>query len=548
MAFDSFLFFYVCFREVFRTMLSDVIKRYGGEKMDSLDVYKDIFRIGEGFIQKEYEDSGSFKANPIAYYKNENEDHGHFRIMFEDKFEEIYRNELVNADFCVMNGLTYFGAKYTSDRASKMCAMIFDIDGVTDKSLNNFFYAAFNKEFDYYPLPNYVALSGHGIHLYYVFEEPVPLFPNLKLQLKEFKYSLTEKMWNKNTSVDEKVQKQGINQPFRILGGKCKKNAPLDRVEVYRINQHPVNIEYLNRFVPTKIEIDEKKLFKESKLTLDQAKEKYPEWYENKVVKGIRSYWTVKRDLYDWWIQQIKKEENGASYGHRYFCIMTLVIYGIKCGLSKDEIKQDAIDLIPFLNGLNEEEPFTEEDIKSALECYDERYNTFPLKDIEKLTNIRIERNKRNGRKQSLHLKMARSNLEILSEEKGRALQGRKSKKDIVGEWRKINPEGTKYQCVKDTGLSKNTVKKWWEENKNVKKSSQNEIPRGHFIPQNIIKTRSDSDTVNVMIQLPKSTLEKINNMSLDELETVMEVQEDDNIIGYAYYRMMWLKNNKNNR
>lgn len=57
-----------------------------------------------------------------------------------------------------------------------------------------------------------------------------------------------------------------------------------------------------------------------------------------------------------------------------------------------------------------------------------------------------------------------------------------------------------------------------------------------------------DTDTVNVMIQLPKSTLEKINNMSLKELETVMEVQEDDNIIGYAYYRMMWLKNNKNNR
>ena len=50
------------------------------------------------------------------------------------------------------------------------------------------------------------------------------------------------------------------------------------------------------------------------------------------------------------------------------------------------------------------------------------------------------------------------------------------------------------------------------------------------------------------MIQLPKSTLEKINNMSLNELETVMEVQEDENVIGYAYYRMMWLKNNKNNR
>jgi len=46
--------------------------------------------------------------------------------------------------------------------------MIFDIDGVTDNSLNNFFYAAFNKEFDYYPLPNYVALSGHG-YIYIMF-------------------------------------------------------------------------------------------------------------------------------------------------------------------------------------------------------------------------------------------------------------------------------------------------------------------------------------------------------------------------------------------
>lgn len=448
-------------------MLRDIIEKYGGVKVEPLDVYRDIFRLGYGFIQKENEPNGNFKANPIAYYKNKNEKTGHFRIMFEDKFEEIYKNELVNADFCVMNGLTYFGAKYTSDRASKMCAMIFDIDGVTESSLNNFFYAAFNKEFDYYPLPNYVALSGHGIHLYYVFEEPVSLFPNLKLQLKDFKYSLTEKMWNRNTSIEEKVQRQGINQPFRLLGGKCKPDAPLDRVEVYRVNLHPVNIEYLNRFVPTRIEIDEKKLFSESHLTLDQAKEKYPEWYENKILNGKRRYWTVKRDLYDWWIRQIKKEENGASYGHRYFCIMTLVIYGIKCGISKKEIKKDAIDLIPFLNGLNHEKTFTVDDIKSALECYDERYNTFPLKDIEKLTNIRIDKNKRNGRKQAMHLKIARFTLETMNEDRGEALQGRPDKEKIVKEWRVQHPTGTKAMCHRDTGLDPKTIRKWWDIQKN---------------------------------------------------------------------------------
>lgn len=521
-------------------MLSNVVLKWGGVKVDPLEVYKDIFKLGEGYIQKENEPKGNFKANPIAYFKNSDEKHGHFRIMFEDKFEEIYQSELVDADFCVMNGITYFGAKYSSDHASKMNAMIFDIDGITEDSLNNFFFAAFNKEFDYYPLPNYVALSGHGIHLYYVFEEPIPLFPNLKMQLKELKYSLTERMWNKNTSTEKKVQKQGINQPFRVLGGKCKKDAPLERVEVFRVNEHPVTISYLNRFVPTRIEIDEKKLFKESKLTLEQAKNKYPEWYQNKVLQGKRRYWTVKRDLYDWWIEQIKKEENGATYGHRYFCIMTLVIYGVKCGISKQEIEKDAMQLIPFLNGLNDSEPFTKDDIKSALECYDERYNTFPLSDIEKLTDIRIERNKRNGRKQEQHLQLARG-IRQLKESMGEVVSGggRPDKAKIVQEWRKNNPNGKKADCIRDTGLTKPTVYKWWE-TKAIKRKDH--IPKGHWVPQNVIRTRSDSNEITVTIQLPQSDIDKINNMSLDELKLFVEIQEDDNVLGYAYMRLMQLK------
>ena len=96
-------------------MLSDVIKRYGGEKMDPLDVYKDIFRIGEGFIQKEYEDSGSFKANPLGYFKYNDSQKGHYRIMFDDTFEKTLK-ELQEADFAILNGLTYFGRKRTASQ------------------------------------------------------------------------------------------------------------------------------------------------------------------------------------------------------------------------------------------------------------------------------------------------------------------------------------------------------------------------------------------------------------------------------------------------
>ena len=163
-------------------MLEDVLKRWDGQEVTAMDVYRDMFQFGEGYLQKENEPGGLHKANPIGYWKNDGEAHGHYRIMFEDTFEELLP-ELQKADFCILNGITYFGRKNVQEHASKMFAMIFDLDGVTDKTLNAFLNGAF--EVDAYPVPNYIILSGHGVHLYYLFENPIPLFPNIKIQLKE---------------------------------------------------------------------------------------------------------------------------------------------------------------------------------------------------------------------------------------------------------------------------------------------------------------------------------------------------------------------------
>ena len=76
--------------------------------------------------------------------------------------------------------------------------------------------------------------------------------------------------------------------------------------------------------------------------------------------------------------------------------------------------------------------------------------------------NISIEKNKRNGRKQDVHIKYM-NNQRAFKVEMGECTNGgRPDKQKIVQKWRLENSEGTKYQCVKDTGLSKNTVKKWW--------------------------------------------------------------------------------------
>lgn len=447
-------------------MLEDILKTYNAREVTAMEVYSDIFHLGENLIQNKNEPNGEYKSNPLGYWKSNDESKGHYRIMFDDTFEETLK-ELQEADFSIMNGITYFGRKNTQEHANKMYAMIFDLDGVTDAKLNNFINNCYS-DYAIYPLPNYIILSGHGVHLYYVFEYPIPLYPNIKLQLKELKYALTQKIWNRYNTVDwEKVQFQGINQGFRVIGGKTKIEGI--RVRAFEVYNHPYCLEQLNQYVPEESRIDETKLWKENKLTLEQAKIKYPEWYEKRIVRGEKKgTWKCKKNLYEWWKHRI---EEGAEVGHRYFCIMCLAIYGVKSGINKEQVEDEAYEFMSTFNEMSKEEPFTKSDVKSALECFDERYITFPIDDISKLSGISIQKNKRNGRKQSLHLKLARANRDILCEECGKAdwregngrPKGSGTKQFIVEQWQENHPRGTKADCIRETQLSKPTVYRWWK-------------------------------------------------------------------------------------
>lgn len=184
----------------------------------AVEAYSDIFQFGSGLTQNSTDQNdGSYIGNPVAYWRNSDSDTGHFRIMFADQFSELLE-ELQTADFAILNGLSYLGRRNVQKNANKMFAMIFDLDGVTEKSLRAFCSGCKGV----YPMPNYIILSGHGLHLYYVFSEPIELRPYMKLQLKELKYQLTRQIWNQYTSIEDKPQFQGINQSFRVIGGKTK--------------------------------------------------------------------------------------------------------------------------------------------------------------------------------------------------------------------------------------------------------------------------------------------------------------------------------------
>lgn len=438
----------------------------GCAAVQAIDLYTDMFRLGDGLIQQNGE-KGNLKANPIAYYRNASEPAGHFRIMFEDEFDDLLPT-LQEADFAILNGITYFGRRNEQAHASKMYSLIFDLDGITEQKLRNFFKQCSGGVI---PSPNYIVLSGHGLHLYYIFEQPLSLFPNIKLQVKELKYALTRRIWNKYTSTLDEPQYQGINQGFRVAGGKTKKGCSFDHSVVFRYRKEFFSMAELNQFVPKDSQIDEQKIFKETKYTLEDAKKRFPDWYERVVLQKKRTVkkWDISGKvhgdnpfaLYDWWLAQIN---TGATFGHRYFCVMMLAIYAVKCDVPKERLDQDVAELIPYLNALGDE-PFTAADVESALECYDDRYATFPLRDIAKLSAIEIPRNKRNGQKQADHLAEARAIRDVRQGRKGKVWRnndGGESKEEIVRRWRENHPKGTQQECASELGITDRTARRWW--------------------------------------------------------------------------------------
>ena len=255
------------------------------------------------------------------------------------------------------------------------------------------------------------------------------------------------------------MKRYSMKACFRDFGWSARSQKMEDAAG--RSAREKVTVEYLNRFVPEEYRAEN--FAYKSDLHLEDAKKKYPEWYQQRIVeKRPKNTWTCKKDLYDWWIRKILE---GAEQGHRYWCIMTLATYAQKCGVPRETLEEDAYGLIPFMNTKGDE--FTEDDVLHALEAYTESYITYPIDTIVVRTGIAIKKNKRNGRKQADHIKLMNFvRDEINGNKNWRDGNGRPDKSQIVINWRVAHPDGTKAECIRETGLSKPTVYSWWEKNR----------------------------------------------------------------------------------
>ena len=427
------------------------------------DFYRNIFPHN----QNEGEKSTRPHPNAIYLYKPKSTNkHFKRRIMFKDTWENDYVEYVESSSIALCSGLSYLGKANLADRATVMNALIFDLDNVGLNEIKNLFHVLGGNPEDLrrLPQPTYVVLSGSGVHVYYVFDEPIALYPNIKLQLKQLKYDLTFKMWNwKATTKEKRIQYQPISQGFRMVGS-INDNYGVE-VKAFSTGEK-ASLDYVNQYAKEENRVDVNRPFRPSQITKAEAAKEYPEWYHRKYVlkeryKKKSAAWNGD-SVYKWWLN---KKISEATAGHRYFFMMCLAIFAYKCDVPKEQLKKDirvAFDKLKEIE--HQKNELTQYDIDSALEAYGGDYHCFKREDIEKLSAILIPPPKRNGRKREQHMKVMTAVRDVLhpngSWRKG---NGRPSAAIKVHEYRRANPDAKPKDCISDTGLSKNTVYKWWE-------------------------------------------------------------------------------------
>ena len=435
-----------------REFIAEYLQTYYDE-LPPREFYRAIFPRGE-LEEHGKQETGRYNAVAVELLPRAKENVNARRHIITDDWKLL--DELLKSEnFIIISPISYAGRSRVAANARFMYAIAIDLDGITEEHyLRDLF---FQMENGFLPQPTYTVFSGTGIHLYYKLEQPLPRFKNIVKQLAELKKALTKKVWNKyTTELYDKPQIESLFQGFRMVDGITKDGG---RTRAFATGK-AVSIEYLNGFVEERARVKEYSY--KSKLTLEAAKKKYPEWYQSRIVeKKPRGVWTTKQDLFYWWVRQI---QTGAAVGHRYFCIMVLAIYAKKAGIDREELERVAFELVKPFDRLTQEQTnrFTREDVLAALEMYNDNYITFPIDSIVNLTDIPIEKNKRNHRRQELHLKIARANKAILKEAGEMKPEGRPTKEAEVKRWRQQHPDGSKAECIKETGISKPTVYKYW--------------------------------------------------------------------------------------
>lgn len=484
----------------------------GTDTVSTYEFYRNIFPLG--FLQDSYKSNpdaphdGKYVgiANAIHLRKRDGEFYRKNSYVTDD-LKTLLR---LNSSVAFISPCSFLGGKKDLEHLRFIHALVVDLDYVDIQQLKDLIHQC---TIGYLPTPTYVVNSGTGLHLYYVFEQPIRCYPNEQPAYSKLKHALIDLCWNQYTSLSKQRQYSGLVQPYRIVGSRSKLDVDSNQKvisQTYTVLAWQYGEKWtIEKFLAFEPSIDALQHWRKdmsefelllhpeldpNHLTLSKAKELYPDWYDRRILhreppKSLDEYkWHLNRAVYDNWLERIREE---AVEGHRYHCIMCLAIYALKCSTYDKkknpnpvkwyELLHDAYSLLETFDNLTTDETnhFTISDIDQALKAFKQQnYHRFTTKQVTYFSGIKIKKARRNGRKQKVHLEIARGIKELKLKvgedvKDGRpkgSLNKNHPKKDLILSYKKEHPNATHSEIARELNISRPTVIKWLKmENESAK-------------------------------------------------------------------------------
>lgn len=218
-------------RGVILPLWADKLHDKGYRGVCAYDFYDDIFgddlevsRMPEDYQQGEY------AAIAIERIPTPGRKYRGRRVTVTQGNEELYRLIETSENFCMIAPISYAGKNRTNKNARYLYALCIEIDNIETKNGIDELCYSWKRAVFPMPMPTYIVCSGNGVHLYFVFERPIPLYANIFEQLNEIKKDLTKRFWNSYVTTTHKrgqVQYESLNQPFRCVGSCTKKKTAM---------------------------------------------------------------------------------------------------------------------------------------------------------------------------------------------------------------------------------------------------------------------------------------------------------------------------------
>ena len=398
-----------------------------GEWTDALSLYEDMF-------------GDTSAVMPVVFIDGDETKHM-VKMSIDEALEQAEsRNDVL------LGGSTYFKEFVSKQTAKDIHAFIIDMDNVWSGVLLRALQDDWNTEKETLPKPTYIVNSGTGLHLYFLLDEPIPHYQCNAEGIDSLYRALAVQQTTKRIYLQKQVQWFG--QDFRMAGSLNKYGW---RNEVFKVGEK-WDIDELGKAVGLKdvhfVRYGEKrtKPVSERQRTKNRPK---------------RKGWRCNRGFYDYTLERCRNE---TKEGTRYMSMCALTVIAWKCNVPIAEVERDLLGLLPKYNE-GAVRQIKEQEVQHALLMYNERAMLTQRERLQDWIGWKYEPIKRNGRKRAEHIKLMNFvRDEINGNKEWRNKEGSPSKAGQVRAWREAHPAGRKADCERETGLSRHTVLKWWDE------------------------------------------------------------------------------------